>query len=153
MLKNGWYVVFSNDKSGLIFFADQLEDLSKGGEGVHCSFEEHAMGSSAAFWRDGRCVWSVDREAGGPYAPLHIEGDPPPSFAERRARLFSMQEEAGGERAGVDYIYDLPIDLAEDVTGFSHRQALHPLGFEVLELERHALTPSPLPKKPWWKIW
>ena len=153
LLENGWYVIFSSNDSDISFFKDQLEELSKGGEGVHGSFEEHAMGSSAAYYRDGQQVWLVMREAGGPYAPLTVEGDPPPSFAERKTRLFRQQEEDGGKEAGVDYIYDLPIELAEEAAGFSHENSFHRLGFEVLEYERPQPAPPLKRNKPWWKVW
>jgi hypothetical protein len=45
----------------------------------------------------------------------------------RRARRAS-----GGAKAGVDYVFDVPLAAAKLVTGFSHDEAEPPAGFAVL---------------------
>jgi hypothetical protein len=51
---------------------------------------------------------------------LEIDGDAPASLKPIHWNLVSRQDEAGGEQADVDYIYDAPAELAKALTGFRH---------------------------------
>ena len=108
------------------------------------------MCSLAACWRGGHRVWSVYHDSGGRSGSLHldIKGEPPAPFAEIRTRLTSEQEAAGGKKARVDMVFDVPVELARSVTGYRHDQDIPELAkvaFEVL-----VSTQPPL-KKSWFK--
>jgi len=123
-LPGGWYMVASN-RDKLRFTEDAvLGLLSRVGEVVVCLVEEHVMCSSAARWRDGQRVWSVFHDAGGRKGIecLEVKGQPPASFAAIRDRLFAEQSAAGGKKAGVDYVFDIPVELAHSLTGYRHDQ-------------------------------
>ena len=170
-LGSGWCVAIRDSSETYPLFEEEdIAQASRGAEVVYCTFEEHAMGASAEYWRDGVRVWSVEREMGGPYAPLNVSGEPPPSYTTRRKELFDRQEAEGGAKAGVDYIYDLPHDLAEELTGFRYEQSVERLALEVLAevraaapAEQAAAAPAPQAaaapaaqppaRKPWWKVW
>ncbi|MFI5458361.1 MAG: hypothetical protein ACHRXM_23270 [Isosphaerales bacterium] len=132
-LPGGWYLVVANR----IPVRDDavLRRLSCGCELVTCFVEEHAMVSYAARWTDGTRVWSVAHDAQQDREHLETEGDLPADFGSIRDRLRSDQEAAGGRKAGVDYIFDVPVQLAESLTGYRHDQDIPGLGdrpFEVL---------------------
>jgi hypothetical protein len=135
-LPGGWYLVCADTCDAPFLQEDVLERLSSGGEAVICSVEEHVMYSESAGWFDGRQIWSVRHDAQESIGHLEASGEPPPTFITIRNRLASEQEAAGGEQASVDYIFDIPVQLAEAVTGFRHDKVLPELGenpYEALE--------------------
>lgn len=149
-LPNGWYVVVSQHDC-LEFTKDgTLERLSSLGEVVTCFVAEHVMCSHAAYWRSGRRVWSVYHDCAGRSGNfgLDIKGEPPSFFAEIRDRLGLEQEAAGGKKAGVDDIFDVPVELAYSLTGYRHGQDIpefRGVAFEIL-----ART-QPASKQPWFR--
>ena len=149
-LPGGWYLVVSQ-RDCLGFTKDKaLEQLSTLGEVIICFVEEHVMCSLAGCWRAGQRVWSVYHDCDGRSGNLHldVQGQPPPAFVEIRDRLMSEQEAAGGKKAGVDFVFDVPVELARAVTGYRHDQdipELSSVAFEVLT------RTHPQPKTPWFK--
>jgi len=97
-----------------------------------CFVEEHVMCSCTAGWREGRLVWSVDHFADRGVENLQVKGEPPAPFAAIRDRLRGEQAAAGGQKAGVDYIFDIPVELAEILTGYRHDTDIEGVSFEVL---------------------
>jgi hypothetical protein len=117
-LLTGWYLVLYNRHE---IENQKLAKLSSGGEVVSCFVEDHVMFSSASGWNRGRQVWKVFHDCKkGTY---HVEtiGAVPAVLVEVRKRLTAEQDAAGGEKA-VDYIYDIPAELAKALTGFRHDQ-------------------------------
>ncbi len=145
-LPDGWYVVLSNQD---VRFSDEgiLERLSSQSEVVVCFVEEHVMCSSASGWTDGRKVWSLLHDAQQSIEHLENVGDPPTSFVTIRDRLQAEQQQAGGKKAGVDFFFDVPVEVAKDLTGFSHNEKLE-YAFEVL---RTANSPTEKKKPSWMK--
>jgi hypothetical protein len=141
-LPGGWYLVFRNDwwVPGDAF----LRRLSTGAELVDCSVEEHTMCSSAVGWKDGRQIWEAWHDAQQGSAHLEYTGDLPPSFAAIRDRLIARQTEMND----ADYIFDIPVELAKDLTGFRHDEDIPGASAEPFEL----LRPIPAAKK-WWQFW
>jgi len=137
-LPGGWYLIVST-RDGLDLLEDAvLSQLSQLGEVVMCFVEEHVMSSYAASWRNGQLIWSVDHDSGGRKGieTLHVKGQLPPSFEAIRDRLYSEQAAAGGNKADVDFIFDIPVDLAHSFTGYRHDEdipGLSKYAFEVLE--------------------
>lgn len=121
-LSGGWYVVVSNHNEVSLHERKKLKELSSIGEVVLCFVEEHVMFSSAAGWRDGTCTWTVEHDAQKSVHHLDVKGEPPPAFDEIYSRLAQEQNEAGGKKAGVDFIFDVPIELAKALTGFVHSE-------------------------------
>jgi hypothetical protein len=108
----------------------------------------------SAHWRDGAQVWQVRSDSGN---DLEVEGQPPASYEERRARLLAQLEDADSEEEAVDYAGDIPVDLAEELTGFRHDSGLDDLPWPVGDVLERDLPPAPsmqtTAKKPWWKLW
>jgi len=150
-LPDGWYMVVSN-RDGLRLTEDAaLERLSRVGEVVMCFVEEHVMCSFAACWRDGQRVWSVYHDSGGRKGIEHLEvkGQPPASFASIRDRLFAEQSTAGGKKAGVDYIFDIPVELAHSLTGYRHDQDIPLMPKDAFEVLVSTSTTSE--RRSWWR--
>ena len=93
------------------------------------------MVSVATGWKDGQRVWSVTHDAQRDMEHLQTEGELPAVFTSIRDRLRSEQQKAGGRKADVDYIFDVPVELAQTLTGYRHDADIPGAGtdpFEVL---------------------
>jgi hypothetical protein len=132
-LPNGSYLV--------VFDREELNDrtlakYSSSCELIHCFVEEHVMYSTVAAWKGGICVWSATHDAQEGILYLHLEGPVPPSATAIRERLMKEQQKNGGANSDVDYIFDIPVELAKELTGFRHDEEIEGLAgaaFEVLE--------------------
>ena len=151
-LNGGWYLVIAQGCDHALVRDDFVSSISTERDAVACSIEEHVMWSSASFWSGGKSVWSVAHDAQESIDHFTASGTPPPSFAEIRDRLLEQQESEGGADADVDLVFDLPLELADQIVGFKHDggASLYPEVFEVLDPGESG---SLLMKKPWWKFW
>ena len=148
-LTGGWYMVASKRDGLRLTEEGALGRVSRVGESVVCCVEEHVMCSFGACWRDGHRVWSVYHDAQSSIESLEVEGEPPVAFAAIHDRLITQQAEAGGKKARVDYIFDIPVELAHSLTGYRHDHVIPGMpkdAFEVLVSTR--TTPK---RRSWWK--
>jgi hypothetical protein len=160
-LPEGWYLVFANRCD----YVDNapLASLSRSGELITCSVEEHAMCSSASGWSNGRLAWSVEHDSQQGLQHLDAQGDLPPVFAAVRDQLSA----ARAQRGDADYIFDVPVEVARSITGFRHDQCEPIVQFERLlgfggadfpgvsktKCEpKERLERLSAPQK-WWQIW
>jgi hypothetical protein len=115
-LPGGWYALFLND---IIHpYLDRLGEFSRGCTVLGCRVEEHIMASTAFLYQDGSRVWNITHEAEKGIYNLEIVGSPPPSFSPLAFR--QKQDSAGGETAGVDHMFDAPLQLAFSICGYRH---------------------------------
>ena len=136
--KLGDWVLVLSDSSSPWFgkrFVDEssaaerfLAELSRGCEVVACFVEEHVMYTRAAAWKDGVRRWSVAHASEQGIAHLQVEGEPPASFRTLAADARAAQA-ADDE---VDHVFEVPLNLARDVTDFRHDGGN--LVFDVLTL-------------------
>jgi hypothetical protein len=117
-LPTGWYVVFFNDH--LFPTPERLQKLSVGSVVVGCQVEEHVMASASFSYEDGRHIWTVIHESERGCYDLSADGDLPARFPELRGELFRQQAEAGGGNADVNFVFDVPIQLAAELCGYRH---------------------------------
>ncbi|HRI16820.1 MAG TPA: hypothetical protein PLX89_27830 [Verrucomicrobiota bacterium] len=115
-LPSGWFLVIHGRHE---FTNDEVRRLSRGCETVACFVEEHVMVSRAAGWKNGQQSWCVSHNAEEGIGHLDIEGEPPAGFAAIRDRMTKQQEEEGD----ADFIWNIPVDLAKEITGYSHEEA------------------------------
>lgn len=153
LLPSGWYLITDNSFSPVIN-ATSLARLSEIADVVTLTVEEHVMCSEASAWSSGRQVWLAMHEAEQGITHLRTTGDLPEFFIEISARLHAEQAAAGRENAGVDHIFDIPVNLFAHLTGYRHDRAMPELGeraFEALASELTKGGPSLLKKlfKPW----
>jgi hypothetical protein len=147
-LPTGWTIVFANDFD--YGSAEHLIELSKEATVVACQVEEHVMFSAAYCHSDGHEQWSVWHDCQRNIRDLSTRGVLPLEFAPIRDRLSARQDEGGGLWASrpdptdpmiamlkqvrpdlelgedrwmpVDYIFDIPVELAAALTGYRHNQ-------------------------------
>ena len=128
----GWVVIVSRSFD---YFAsvERLGELSKGRRLVAALVEEHVMFSKASEWRDGVELWSAEHEGeGGDFTDLKVSGSPPPMLADVQADL--MRQQQGQD--DVDFGFDIPLTVAQQITGFKHDATQDVARFTRLELLR-----------------
>lgn len=151
-LAGGWYLLVARGCDHRMIADQALKRVSRSCRVVACSIEEHVMWSSATLWENGERVWSVSHQGDEDLHELTVEGALPDSFAGIRDDLLAKQAAEGGNDASVDYVFNIPLDLARSLTGFAHDEntgVLQSDGFEVMEQSGAPGTPT----KPLWKIW
>ena len=77
------------------------------------------MVSRAAGWKNGEQIWWVTHDAQVGDDHLDVDGQLPACFVAIRDRLTKRQEEDDG----ADFIFNIPVDLAKHLTGYSHEDA------------------------------
>jgi hypothetical protein len=83
------------------------------------------MISYASLWRESRHIWEV-RHQPSKEQPEHLVfwGDLPPAFIGIWDAALQKQRELDARRKpgewGVDYLFDVPLDAAAEITGFWH---------------------------------
>jgi hypothetical protein len=110
------------------------------GEIIICDVEEHVMYASAAAFKDGNLSWRIVHDAQQASDHLSLEGAPPKSLPKIQTEQFARVS----EDREVDFIFDIPIRVAQELVGFRHDEAAERT-FEVLR--------SAAKSKPKWKIW
>jgi hypothetical protein len=113
-LSGGWYVLVSAELDQ--FNPEVLADMSAGARLVAAVVHEGSMTSVATEWRDGRQVWAATHDGSEGGDTLEIEGEMPGSLE----RLLQEAKAAEAAEPGLDHVFDVPLKLAEEITGFRH---------------------------------
>jgi len=163
-LPGGWYLIVSDHTEHVAPDA-VLQTLSAGGELVTCFIEEHVMASAAAGWQNGRKLWSVTHDSHRGHDHLAAEGDLPPAYAAIRDRLVAKQRQEDLEKPPqsrpmfkrkitdlsqmrCDYLFNIPVDLAKALTGYTHDEDIPGQTGEPFEVLAGSLpAPSASPAK------
>jgi hypothetical protein len=146
MLPNGWaLLVRPMEGDGVVAERELLKKLSSGRGVVGCDEESHVMYSASSEWRDGSEVWAEIHSSA--QAPDHLDtrGELPPEGAAVKAAWIAKHAEAVRAGEGVDYVYEVPLELAKLVVGYR----LESEDDDELELVT-LVAASP---KPWWRFW
>ena len=115
-MPGGWFILFANDFD--FVSRKRLAQLSADCRVVGCQVHEGVMVSAAYGYERGNRVWELVHDGQRSMDNLSVFGAPPPSFDEIRRRLTQQHEaEAGGD---VDYIFDIPVDVAAAVCNYRH---------------------------------
>jgi hypothetical protein len=107
------------------------------------------MYSSAELWENGTRIWKIEHQADDGIKNLAFTGKLPAAFESIRNKYALKQEEADRNNGGVDYYFEIPLVLAQQMTGFKHDKKNPEIDGrfeELIESERKA-------KKPWWRFW
>ncbi len=132
-----WTVVWS-DRFEPKEFRDARSKL--GGEVIMCDVEEHVMYASVAAFKDGNLSWRIVHNAQKARDHLLVEGAPPQSLPKIHTEQFARVS----EDREVDFIFDIPVRVAQELVGFRHDEAVERT-FEVLR--------SAAGSKSKWKFW
>jgi hypothetical protein len=132
-LPSGWYLVEGECADERLLDAARLSALSEFGDVVTVSIEEHTMFSSISGWSGGRENWSVVHEANQSADHLEVTGTPPVAWTAIQERCRAEQETGDDE---VDHIFEVPVELGRELTGYRHDADIDDARdepFEVLE--------------------
>ena len=132
-----WVVIWSNSYDPRRF---RPAGSRLNGEVVICDLEEHVMFVSVAAFNNGTMSWRIVHDAQQAPDHLAIEGTPPESLARIQTEQFARV----GEDREVDFIFDIPVRVAQELVGFRHDGASSAT-FEALRA-----TSGNEPK---WKFW
>ena len=113
-----WFIVFANDFS--FVGSLPLDALSRSADVLTCSIEEHVMVSVAEGWADGKCYWRVTHDSRQGLEHVNATGQLPSVFSSILADQRAEQTRAGGLTADVDHLFDVPVLLGYELTGFRH---------------------------------
>ena len=154
-LPSGWYLIIAKGCDHKLISDGILQEISSDCSVIACSIEEHVMFCSAANWKDGQRKWFVQHR-GGDYGPADLSslGTPPPVFAMLRDHYISRQDVEGGEKAEVDWLFEIPLELAKSFVGFRHDESTPGIedgSFEILHLSQNGLLAHS--SRPWWRFW
>jgi uncharacterized RDD family membrane protein YckC len=124
-LPTGWFLVLLNRYAPVWYTDEELADLSAGCSVISCEAEEHAMYSAASGFADGRRSWRIVHDDLKDPDDLRAEGDLPPDFSAIFASLkekhdLETAEWPGGDAPRTDYLFDVPVDVAQALSGFRH---------------------------------
>ena len=122
-LDTGWRVIWYNEYRCPLVSPDQLRAFSKVQDVLMCLVEEHVMASSAEFWSGGVRIWWISHEGENGPKGLSTDGDLPEGFSPIRIEMEEAQRSAGGDDVGVDYLFEIPLRVAQSIVGFKHDEA------------------------------
>lgn len=143
-LDTGWRVVCHNKYACPYLQPKDLARLSMDHDLLLCLVEEHVMATSAEYWCKGKRQWWISHEGDNGPKGLGVDGNPPESLPEIRKEMEAQQLAEGGDDAGVDYIFEIPVSVAKSLVGFKHDETCSHLigaGFEVMS--RASSSPNP----------
>jgi len=123
-LPGGWYVIVTNELS--LVDPARLAQWSVGGRLVAVVIHEETTNTLATEWKDGKLVWSVSHDGSEGGDELAVEGQLPDVFEELKQEAVTAQLDAKEEGGDVNFVFDIPLDLAAEITGFRHDE----LGFD-----------------------
>jgi hypothetical protein len=111
---DGWIVVYGNGFEWAD--TDRVVSLSRLGLTLGCQFEDKVeMASVVCAAKDGVVLWRVYHDARLKGDKLEVSGNPPEVYAEIRDQMLREQAE---RTSNVDYIFEVPLELAKAVCGY-----------------------------------
>jgi hypothetical protein len=117
-LDTGWRLIYWRGHGEESVSDDRLAELSRSCEVIRVLVSETVMASSAESWRGGLRAWWISHEGDEDANRIDVAGKVPACYDEIRARL--AKEQADDEEGGVDFIFDVPIEVAKQVVGYRH---------------------------------
>jgi hypothetical protein len=155
-LKNGWTVFYGGRWDDQIVKPDILANLSRDAQLVACQAYEMTMFSETQLWVNGAMIWIISHDSEtGDINNLKIEGN---DFPKNLGNLRQLAIKRQQEKDKVDFMFDVPVVIAEEISGFNHNKegAGEIEGSEFFPMTSKNKTRQPSIKqeyKPWWKFW
>jgi uncharacterized protein DUF3859 len=117
-LPDGWQLVFSNEME--LLTDNQLRELSRTGDVVMGAVEEHTMFSQSEYWVHGMRVFKAHHDSSRGIRHIDIEGSLPPQLAGVPEELEAEQDHEQAGAGDVDFIFDIPVELSAQLTGYRY---------------------------------
>jgi hypothetical protein len=133
-LSTGWRVFWSN-RYDCPVIAKNLASFSEANDVLVCRVDEHVMASSSELWVSGVRKWRISHLGEDGPSGLETDGELPECFESIREELEATQRAEGGDDADVDYIFEIPLKVAQKLVGFKHDEDWESTvvdGFETL---------------------
>ena len=145
-LRAGWFALIMVDRTDAYDGTVDLARLSKGAELVAGFVEEHVMFSGAVVWRDGSKAWSVEHDGQEGIGHLTVLGSPPPELSGIIEAARSSQQAEDEADAEVDFMFDVPVDIAQRIAGFRYDRS----DADGVELQFEVLAEVPRARRAGW---
>lgn len=139
-LENGWTVVGFDELGHELVDDESMKRLSAGWTVMACNLCETTMCSTASLWKDGEEVWGVWHFSNDTVDHLEGGGDLPAEFEAIEQKYRALQAEEEAADASVDYMIEIPMELAKHVTSFVHNEG--PDDFDYLDFKPRAEKPA-----------
>ena len=119
-LDTGWRVIWYNEYACPLLKQDDLRKISEERDILVCLVEEHVMASSSEFWSGGSRAWWIAHEGEDGPIGLETDGEPPDVFPAIKKAMEDAQRAEGRTNTDVDYIFEIPLKVAQAIVGFKH---------------------------------
>lgn len=128
-LATGFALILVHRYDSKLLNVDRRKLISMSWPLLHGELHEGAMCSSAARWENGQQVWSVGHDAEqNDHRDLVYSGTLPAIFEEIRSQMAEKQDEededADDDEVGCDYMFEIPVELIDRLTGFNYSRSL-----------------------------
>jgi len=132
LIHTGWTVIFAHDFALPAEVQDQVARLSQIDLQYIGILSETSMSISLSRYADGKEDWAIDwaGEQGFQLKNLSARGNLPPAYEIKKADAVEAQT-ADNE---VDYIFDVPVALLSEETGFRYDDWMEPDGVDTFRL-------------------
>jgi hypothetical protein len=120
-LPTGWTVLWANDEE----YANEARgaELSRNRfRTIAVHVNETCMHSTAALFENGQRYWRLHHEGDERIDVLEAEGFLPDEAGEIEKIARAQQAEENAGSAKVDYLFDIPLNVAKTVCGYKHDQ-------------------------------
>jgi hypothetical protein len=116
-----WYIIVGNGDWVVPLSELDFAAFSRRCQLVFFNIEEHVMYSHVECWENRKLTCQVIHEAGSGIDHLFEEGNFPPQYKSIKDKLVTAhKEEQESGRNEVDYIIDIPVELAHSIVGYRH---------------------------------
>jgi len=111
-----WTILWLEDDDLEAGFLDDIELVSEEDDAIVCTVNEAVMLSEAKYLSEGEVLWSVRHLGSENIYNLEASGEVPPAYDAIRRRQLAHQERDDE----VDYIFEVPLELARTILDFRH---------------------------------
>lgn len=120
-MKNGWHVIVANHLDVITEREAWVLELSKHAQTIAAFAEEHVMYTAAGCWENGKRVWFIEHNSERGLEDLKTEGTLPACFERVYKELLNQLKT---DPAPCDYLFDVPVEVSREITGYRHDQWL-----------------------------
>ncbi|HTT98118.1 MAG TPA: hypothetical protein VMF58_08710 [Rhizomicrobium sp.] len=146
-LPNNWTIIWLNRFDHPLASEASIQSLSKNCTLVTAHVNESTMFSSTQLHANGAQLWSITHSAKEGMYNLQTSGTLPEFYSEISARLTGKQDQNGGDKSKVDYIFDVPVEVAKSVCGYRYNLCRYDWG------EPYFTTLRELGPSASWQFW